>query len=545
MPEAIGLFFIVSVLVPMSFALWALGWVLTQKLFHVKRGYLILVMAGAAIMAIGFIIGKPVVVWELAKSFAGKLPAIGQLVPRGTEQGAGSWLLGDARSVGAGLILLAASSKFFLATPDKQLLWFEERREKKRLHKYWSDNPPTVPERSTLIFGVPGSGKSAYIARMCYDISERDDKPFIVLVDGKGSCEKYSLYYSAKLIAERFGLKLRIINGTANHDLDGTVYDFLDGIDSADAAKDFIMTLIEDESVQESSGSEHYRILTEAYMTRVILFMMNHNIRVTLMNVIQMMQPDNFSAVCSQEDIADADMLEMQSYMKQNWKDVSASVTKLQMFIEGEGKYIFTSEGGSEVTNLRTAYAEGEMVLVLADELSMPKLSHALVKIAAMDLRALTSGRLTGTIDMDRPVYATFDEFSSYGGETIGLLMSLFAKCRSADVILTLATQSISSILGLGQGFYQSLVNTASRFVIFRQQGSESPEEAANLFNTQLHVTSTARTDDFMFSGQASNTIDEQYVLHPRLLRDLPSNYYFVIDKQSNQIIMSKNKFIS
>ena len=83
------------------------------------------------------------------------------------------------------------------------------------------------------------------------------------------------------------------------------MYDFLDRIDTSDTAKDMIMSLIVDPSVEQSAGSEHYKVMTESYILAVVRFMMNHQIDVTLSNVLQLLYPDNIKSVIESTDDVD------------------------------------------------------------------------------------------------------------------------------------------------------------------------------------------------------------------------------------------------
>ena len=226
-----------------------------------------------------------------------------------------------------------------------------------------------------------------------------------------------------------------------------------------------------------------------------------------------------------------------------SWNDVKSNVEKLRMFLDGQGRNILVGNDGQERFNVRSAYQSGAIVLVLADEMSMPSLSQKLVNLVSMDIRALVAGRLTGTIDFDKHCYCIFDEFTSYVS-ALPTVRSIYARCRSAEVSLTLATQSASDIIGLGAGWYDSLVNTCDRFIVFRQNGQESPEACANLFGTELHVTTTARSSDFDFTGEASNTADRVFVVHPDVIRNLKNNYGILFDKKANKLQYFKNKFI-
>lgn len=452
------------------------------------------------------------------------------------------YLISDWRTLGICTIVSAISIFATRYTPDNLLLRYESRKE---THRQKLSKINRVSKSNQLCFGVSGAGKTAYLSRMIQETLTTDPQAFICIVDGKGSTERYSLHDNISKLSAKYNRPLVLINGTTNTVLGGCVYDFLDEIDTPDSAKDMVMSLIVDPTVEQSAGSEHYRVMTEAFILAIIRFMMNHEIDVTLSNVLQLLYPENLKSVIDNtDDVGVTERNELLQRIDSSWNDVKSNVEKLRMFLDGQGQSIFIGNSEQKRFNIRTAYQKGAIVLVLSDEMSMPSLSQKLVNLVSMDVRALVAGRLTGKIDMDKHCYCIYDEFTSYVS-ALPTVRSIYARCRSAEVSLTLATQSASDIIGLGSGWFDSIINTCDRFVVFRQNGQESPEACANLFGTELHVTTTARSSDFDFTGEASNTADREFIVHPDTIRNLKNNYGILFDKKQNKISFFKNEFIS
>ena len=501
-----------------------------------------LLLVGTVLLIIGFSTPTPCIPFECVKSLIAHVDPkflVGNLQYR--QVTIIDYLISDWRTLGVCVIVGSLSIFATRFTPDNLLLRYESRKESRRQHLTKIDR---VSKSNQLCFGVSGAGKTAYLSRMVQDTLETDPQSCIIVVDGKGSTEKYSLYDNLTKISAQFNKPLVLLNGTTNDNLGGCIYDFLDGITTPDSAKDMVMSLIVDPTVEQSAGSEHYKVMTEAYILSVIRFMLNHNIDVTLSNVLQLLYPENLNAVLDSTGSVDiTERNELLQRIDSSWNDVKSNVEKLRMFLVGQGQAIFVGNGENKRFNIRTAYQNGAIVLVLADEMSMPSLSQKLVNLVSMDIRALVAGRLTATIDMSNHVYVVYDEFTSYVS-ALPTVRSIYARCRSAEVSLTLATQSASDIIGLGAGWYDSLVNTCDRFIVFRQNGQESPEACANLFGTELHVTTTARSSDFDFTGEASNTADRQFIVHPDVIRNLKNNYGILFDKKANKLQYFKNQFI-
>ena len=532
-----GLLFITC---PVSAVVYGAGRAADRLLFRRRYSVAIIVILGAALLYAGIRLHLPVIPFEAAKGLLTQA-TVGLLEIDCAPVSVWQWIVSDPCTIGAVLVVEAVAGYLTQYTPEHLMIASEQRREQRRYKL--TKHIDYIPRRNQLIFGVSGSGKSAYIGRSIEEIIKADPDARIVVVDGKGSTEKYSLYDNLRLISQLYHKPLTLINGTGNEELGGCVYDFLQGVDNADQAKDMVMALIDDPTVQASSGSEHYRTLTEAYVLEVINFILRHGVDLTLNNILTLTEPANLKMVMEDINAPQDEQRRLNKYTEDNWRDVQASAVKLKMYVNGEGNRLFVGQSNQPRTNIREAYQRGDMVLVLADEMSMPSLVQGLVQLVAMDVRSLVSGRLTNTIDMEHKVYAFFDEFTSYTS-ALPILRSLYGRARSGEVVTTLATQSISDITALPGNWYEALVNTADRFVVFRQHGAESPEAAAGLFGTQLHVTSTARSSDLQFSGEASNTLDYSYIVHPDYIRNLPANQGIMLDKQTNKIYHFVNKFV-
>ncbi len=503
----------------------------------------VLLLIGAILVGIGIAIQSPCIPFEIIKSLISRVDTWNLFQDLSYQHiTVIDYLISDWRTLGICSIVGAISIFVTRYTPDNLLLRYESRKES---HRQKLSKINRVSKSNQLCFGVSGAGKTAYLSLMIQDTLTTDSQAFICIVDGKGSTEQYSLYDNLSKLSAKYSRPLVLLNGTTNSALGGVIYDFLDEIDTPDTAKDMIMSLIVDPSVEQSSGSEHYKTMTESYVLAVIRFMMSHDIDVTLLNVLQLLYPANFKSIIdSTENVDLSERDELLQRIDNSRNDVKSNVEKLRMLLDGQGQQIFVGNDGQERFNIRTAYQNAAIVLVLADEMSMPSLSQKLVNLVSMDIRALVAGRLTATIDMSNHVYVVYDEFTSYVS-ALPTVRSIYARCRSAEVSLTLATQSASDIIGLGAGWFDSLVNTCDRFIVFRQNGQESPEACANLFGTELHVTTTARSSDFDFTGEASNTADREFVVHPDTIRNLKNNYGILFDKKQNKLAFFKNKFIT
>ena len=504
-------------------------------------GYVLFFLAGGIIFYIGYHLNTPIVPMQIGQFFLSKLlPFLNIPAPYITIR---SWIISDFRSYGVSTMNLMVCIYLLSNTPEQRMIRAEKEAEKRKLRPQKIDYLK-IAQRSSLIFGVSGSGKTAFISKMMEKILETKRNSFLVICDGKGSTEEYSLYWAAKILSKRFSRRLVILNATSNSKIGGQIYDFLDDVTSVDAAKDMIMTLIVDPTVKQSSGSEHYRAITEAYLSTFINFMMENGVDVTLKNILMLLDPTDLKMALDQIEADPSDKDDLLSYAQENWPDVKASFIKLQAFLSGEGRRIFTGDG--KRFNIRKAYESGAIVLILCSEMDQARLSSALMQLVTMDIRNFVSGRLNGKIDMKRKAYVFYDEFSSYTS-SVPLIKSLYARARSADVVVSLATQSVSDYALVDESYFHVLADNSDSIISFRQHSTLSSQSIAELLGTEYHVTNTSRVSNLASTGESSATADKSYVISPDSIRTLPRNKGILLcknEKSDKQIKCFKNQFI-
>ena len=526
---------------PLSMIAIFLSVVLNRTLFHKEYwANLIFAVLGGILFYIGYLKDLPIIPLEKAREFIGSMfPFLHWRYHHITLQ---DWLASDFRTIGA--TVTAQMLCLFLAaqTPEKIMEREEMRRQCAKMHKQKIEY---VPTKNQICFGVSGSGKTVFLSKSIEEILLQDPDAAIIVVDGKGSCERYSLHYNLQIIAKKTGKKLRIINGTDNDDLgQDLVYDFLADVANPDIMKDLVMTLIDDPEVDASAASYHYKIMTERYILVFIEFMVKHKVDVTLLNLTQILDPDDLENAFSYIDADVNAQTEIMTFARRNWADVRANVEKLKMLLTGQGRKLFMGDG--ERINLRSAFDEGAIILVLADTMSMSSIASRLVLTCTQDLRLLIGQRLTGKADLSRSLYVFYDEINSYRSTT-GLIFDIYSKCRSAGkTVMTIATQSTYDVIALFEGCYEKLLNTANRFVLFRQHGNAA-EAAATMFGTESSVSVTSRSSDMQITGESSNTLERSFIVHPDTIRKLKKNHGFLLDmdnEEHKQLQYFKNKFV-
>ena len=89
------------------------------------------------------------------------------------------------------------------------------------------------------------------------------------------------------------------------------------------------MTLITDPTVEVSSGSEHYKRLTEHYIMYILEHMKRVGIDITFHNVVELLDPEKLKVVMDQMHVAPEEQGVMHKMIDAHREDVHANVAKL------------------------------------------------------------------------------------------------------------------------------------------------------------------------------------------------------------------------
>lgn len=413
-------------------------------------------------------------------------------------------------------------------------------RESPRLADRFTDDytPDYMATQHQLVLGTTGAGKTSFLNEMArcslIGISEQPRKSdVLIIVDGKADTGEHSLLDNALKLGEELGREVVVLNTTSNPKYDGFTYNPFESCD-AQAAAELVMTLLGDDTVKKSSGSEHYKAMFEAYLLAVLRLMKLLDLQFSFPNImmaldfVQMEQDwlvlrDNDNLVLSAEQLSEFD--DLFGEVRSNWQDSKASVTKLQTFMRGRGQAIF---GGENWFDVASVVKNNQILVVLIDEMSIPEYAQGIAKMVVQDVRNLVSVRLNDNRRRKKQIRLVLDEFSAYANKT---MLSLLSRSRSANVTLYLSTQGFGDLSELGEGFTNSVVDNTNRFVVFRQNSAESAEKVADIAGTVETVTRTERSSMGQSTEESSNTLAHEYRLNPSEIKDLPNHTAFYIIK--------------
>lgn len=408
--------------------------------------------------------------------------------------------------------------------------------ENKRLlrKKKWGRGIDYLYDRNTAVIGVSGSGKGTLLTKTIEQCLEQDPGTYFCVIDGKADVtDPYGFYNTLQFLATKYGRELAIINGTAT-DLPGScTYDPFQGLTAAEELRDLVLNLMFSPDTEVNAGSEHYRMLFSRLLLQTILIMQKYKVRMTMGNISKLLIKDNMDLLLNdpKREVSIADREEMKKVIDTCYADAVAGIRKLEMFLMGFGRMLFQMRDDRPSVNARTAYQNGQLLLILIDEMSMPDFAAGIGRLAVMDVRMLIAARMNGTIDKTRTARVIMDEFSSYASSNV---LSILSRARSSGTVAYLSTQSVQDLTAISPEFRDACFDNISRFFFYRQNSPEAAEAVAALIGTRLSVQETLRSAEAMSMGEASNRLVREFIVSPDDIKGLPNQHGVMLDKMKN-----------
>ena len=199
----------------------------------------------------------------------------------------------------------------------------------------------------------------------------------------------------------------------------------------------------------------------------------------------------------------------------------------------GSGKRMFQIREDRPTVNARTAYQNGQLLLILVSEMDMPDFAAGIGRLTVADARMLIAARMNGSIDKNRKARIIMDEFSAYASSNI---LSILSRARSSESVAYLSTQSVSDLTAISPEFRDACFDNISRFFFYRQNSPEAAETVASLIGTRSAVQETLRSSAALSMGEASNRLVHEFIVTPDEIKTLPNQHGIMMDKMKSPV---------
>lgn len=510
------------------------SWILEHKFKKYQRG-LIFLGVGAFLLVIRFFLGGLTVEALL------EIPLLKELYSILNSLKAFNFEIIKDWSWVLKITLLSSGLSFFtyglavLTQPKTQKEELDEIRkdeETKHEKSLPSDKVLDTQSRAHLFaIGTTGSGKTANILRYIEN-SIKKGQPTII-VDGKGGTKEHDLATVSQKLAKKYGRKVYLVNQSdlSNTDLYNPFSDL-----SATEVKDMLVSMSEWES-------DHYKNLASRYWQIMLSIMIKYNIRITFESIILFSEPENFLKVL--DEIKARGKIDDERYRKavniansEAGKQAEISISRSAVVYEGDGSKLF---GDSSGFNMRSAFKENAVVIVLLNEFSYGDFAKSTGQLVLEDIKSLISRLLKGEYE-EQETLLVLEELGVYVNNGIEGLLN---RSRSAGVKTIVSVQTTADVDKENPDLTRQIIGNCNDFMVMRVTDQDSAETMAKLIGTEKGIQKTSRTSEGFNTGESSNKLVDQFRISPNEIKNFPSLFgiYYTKNKP-NEVKRFKTKFV-
>lgn len=510
------------------------SWILEHKFKKYQRG-LIFLGVGAFLLVIRFFLGGLTVEALL------EIPLLKELYSILNSLKAFNFEIIKDWSWVLKITLLSSGLSFFtyglavLTQPKTQKEELDEIRkdeETKHEKSLPSDKVLDTQSRAHLFaIGTTGSGKTANILRYIEN-SIKKGQPTII-VDGKGGTKEHDLATVSQKLAKKYGRKVYLVNQS---DLSNTdPYNPFSDL-SATEVKDMLVSMSEWES-------DHYKNLASRYWQIMLSIMIKYNIRITFESIILFSEPENFLKVL--DEIKARGKIDDERYRKavniansEAGKQAEISISRSAVVYEGDGSKLF---GDSSGFNMRSAFKENAVVIVLLNEFSYGDFARSTGQLVLEDIKSLISRLLKGEYE-EQETLLVLEELGVYVNNGIEGLLN---RSRSAGVKTIVSVQTTADVDKENPDLTRQIIGNCNDFMVMRVTDQDSAETMAKLIGTEKGIQKTSRTSEGFNTGESSNKLVDQFRISPNEIKNFPSLFgiYYTKNKP-NEVKRFKTKFV-
>lgn len=386
-----------------------------------------------------------------------------------------------------------------------------------------------------LATGTTGSGKTANILK--YIEHRIADDSFVAIVDGKGGMKQYDLYTVTKKLAKKYGRKLYVLNQSDIDDPNASPYSPFEGL-TATQVKDFMIDMSEWES-------DHYKSLASRYWQMLANILVATRVSMTFDNLIHFSRRRNFLELV--KNALDEGLITEDTHDRavelangEEGKQAEISIGRSAVIAEGDGASLFAVRKG---WNMRKAYEENAVVVVLLNELNYPEFARSTGKVVVDDVKALVGQLLTKEEDGRRKLLV-LEEFGVYADDGMEGLLN---RARSAGVQTIVSMQTFADTDKISPELTRQIVGNANNFLMMLNNDDDTVERLSKLVGTRKKMEMTRRTDYGEDTGQSSNRVIDTFILHPNDLKQIPKGSgigYFYDKAQPNKVYKFKTQYV-
>lgn len=335
----------------------------------------------------------------------------------------------------------------------------------------------------TLIFGATGTGKTTTLMVGVRDMIKRGES--LVFVDMKGSgsnpevIQEYCKRYGRRFFHWTMQNPDKEYTGPSK--LGPAYYDPLRRGD-ATRRSDLLISLRE-------WTEEHYKVQTKAYLQKVLDIAIanpeSDDKLDSLKEAILLLDTNYLKKRClplvgnpRYTAILDAVNDEIEGLQDRDAKSLLKTTKNHFTLLRNStpGHWLRKDPTGKQDINLFDVAHAGDVVLFTIDSLNYEDTSRNIGNLIIQDIKTV-AGELMAS-KADAPMNVIIDEFSAIGSDSIS---NLLARCREANVPVTLTTQALGDLREVSSAFLDKLIGIVGSFIVQRANSFDDAEVLAGI----------------------------------------------------------------
>lgn len=289
----------------------------------------------------------------------------------------------------------------------------------------------------------------------------------------------------------------------------------------------------------ETFTEPHYLRQAQRYLGHVVRTMRAARVTVTAASLMAHMEPAQLEATASalpaEEAVAVRSYLE--SLGERQRRELAGARDRLSILAESEVApwlCLAAAQDASDGTpqprgafSLPAVVKRRAVVYFSLEADRRPLLAQMLGAAIVADLVTLAAERRSDPI----PTLVLIDEFFALGARQIA---SLFSRGRDAGMSLVLSTQEMADLTSVGErALRDQVIGNIEGLIAFRQNVPESAELIAQIAGARPAWVTTQQTVGGLlgprFAGRGSRTRGHEPIVHPSLLKELPTGHALVV----------------
>jgi len=235
-----------------------------------------------------------------------------------------------------------------------------------------------------------------------------------------------------------------------------------------------------------------------------------------------------FTTIDFEKAGASFDIKDIASVLKREFKG-SSSENLEGLYLDLEN--LASSEWG-KILGVNLSFDDFERSLQLFDVVQNGKILFVDLPTEAKAVQSSRIGRLLlqeimlisgmrkadPSLNSGSPFCVYVDEFDAFATQSFATFLN---KGRSSKFMITIAHQTLSQLDRIGEGFRGEVMGNCNVRFVFRQDEPDDAEKWANFIGTRSTVRQTYRSSGGKQTGESSNRLAEEFIIHPNEIKQL------------------------